>query len=143
MNSGKVKSASILTLITSIFSMGFNGFMWFVVSIFVGLGESLGGSSNNDAKLLTNIMLLVVGFSLIAFILSIVMLVKNSRDTLNKFVLIFFAVVLTFLMIFNIICLIKTLQSWALVLYAIFVLFNLISLMLILAVVFKKTKNNE
>lgn len=143
MKSGKVKSASILTLITSIFSMGFNGFMWFIISVFVGLGESLGGSSNNDAKLLTNIMLLVVGFSLIAFILSIVMLVKNSRDTLNKFVLIFFAVVLTFLMIFNIICLIKTLQSWALVLYAIFVVINLISLMLVFAAILKKQKNNE
>jgi len=141
--SKKITTAGILALLTGLFSAGFNAILWLVITMFVGIGESLSGASNADGRLIAGIMIFLAISSFVMFVLSIAVLIKNKKNNIGKVFLIVFAVVLTMLVVVNVFATIKMIGSWAILIYLICGLINLIALVLTILSVVKFSKSAE
>lgn len=143
MHNKKLTTAGILSLLSSLSSIGVNGFVWLIITAFVGLGKSLSGSQENstsgDFAIVIIASIIVVSFVL--FVLSILILAKNKRSTLNNFWLIVYTLILVIVVILNIICIFLTLASGIVIMYVIFALINLLAVIFTIAAI-RKTSTN-
>lgn len=139
MRTKKSLISSIISIVTSLGQMAFNGIMWFVLSLAIGLGE---GFSNGEATtpleldILTILLLVSVGFFFVKFIVSIISTVFSATARFTpkkvKTMLIIFAVFMLVELLFNAAFIVLTLFQSLTIVYIALAVVDIVLLVLVI-----------
>lgn len=136
----KSLTASILSILVNTGTIILNAYMWLILTIFKGIGESLGGDIKVSLKIVEMLMIVAIILSFINIIIAIINMIKLKKGSTNvKKIMYVFITLLCLTVICNLVITLL-MASW---LYGVIAGLNLIFAILIFIDIKKITKKTQ